>query len=190
MFANGSDTESGKPGNFVFPQPGRAAGWSDEVDARSTCFADVGVESGGTRIATAMLDPGYPIGVTVDLHELGDAVLTLAGCNSTARIPIDGRNLAAPTAAAHIDSAANMIEVVWEAPNAVTAQVFFWSGTYAELRHVVDRDSVQMFPPLPGVDVFAGIRVEALQPVIPVATDFGVVRVWRGASATASIDRT
>ena len=174
VFANGSDFMCTT--DEVFPQPAGSAIWGDEISCHDSCVSRLAV---GSISTTPMFRAPYHL--DVDVTAQPDAVLEIEGCHGSARIPIGALGSPQPTASAARDAVATTVHVSWSAPHARTAVLWFEFAFWTEVRHVTDPDYV-FVPAFAGAQDATGVLVETLGGVIPVATDFGVVRVWPGES--------
>jgi len=168
IFVDGSDQ--------TFPQVGGIGYWGDDEIRRFATDLEVGGSS-------------YPLWSDV----IGrNAVLVLQGQGCSARIPLGSRIPPQPRAPiAIMDLAASTISLTWDAsPQAETTVLGFFNGWGGELWHVVGNAFTfapsTMVDPIP-VSSYRTVSVWTFATLDIVATDYGVVRVWTGDQAYATL---
>jgi hypothetical protein len=176
LFANGSDVRPCMA--WRFPQAGQSAGWSDENDCSQSCLSTAEVFAAGNSIALMRTGIDLVAAMTEVTNE-SDAELVLEGCGGSARIPIGGISPLTAHATATADVTGRVITVGWWADtDASSAMIIYSASLWSAVHHVAVHDDVFTLPTTNSPDVW--IDVWAFAPVIPIATDYGVVRVWHG----------
>ncbi len=187
VFANGTDGGS----QFLFPQVGQSTVWGD-ADTLTSCLTEVAVEAGGNSTPAVK---GYTDGffAMVDVTAAPDAVLAITGCGGAARIAIGGLGAPRPSVVATADPTTNTIAVAWTThTRARTALLTFDTPAWAQLVHVA-ATSYTFVPttfappnPLP-VDEFHFVSVHTFDTMSFVETPYGIVKIWPGDAASATI---
>lgn len=175
VHTHGTDLANGCfGGSLDFPQPGHAGAWQDTVDCPTGASSKSCLQAPSLEIA------GQPAPMTAD--PVGkDAVLVLSGCGGGARIPLAGTPPTQAMVTATEDTTARTISVSWsDDATAKTALFAIGDSLYFDLEHVVAHDFVFSLPSGVSTAAYQWIDAWALAAVVPVQTDYGVVRLWTG----------
>ena len=183
IYTNGTDGTSG-PGSErdVLPTVETCIEDGDVISATSSCLTDLTVFDGGVQVAHGT--PSQPQKLLdVDLTNLTAPVLVLDGCGGEATIPLDVPPPAPQSLAVASDT--DSITAMWGGPNAVV--LTFGGGVVAQrCRTQTSPYVLAVSPPGPPADGFLFVDAQALDGPTTVDTELGTVRVWSGATTTAS----
>lgn len=159
----------------------------------NTSVGDIGCETcldhlaiGDAALDISLSAGPLPFVLNVDVRQQPDAVLEIEGCGGAAKIPIGGLTIPTPSASARwLDPENGLVEVAWSGDHAETALLWFFFGLWDDVEQVATNRFV-FAPPFPAVPM-PFVQVETLGPEVPVATPFGIVRVWAGATTFAAL---
>jgi len=179
VYTSASDTDCKRP-EQVFPQPGQASVWGDTSCASYSCLDHLVLE---TPTGRELVSPGTrePNGFATDVTDTADAILEIEGCYGFARIPLGALSPPHPTVMASVTADGHRMDVSWSGtPAARTALAWFSFGLWMDLQHVT---STQFeFTPSFSADAqyATGVRIETFAGVEPIATPYGIARLWVG----------
>jgi hypothetical protein len=167
-------------GNSKLPQPGQSTTWGDAGCTSCIERVSVGEVSWSATYANGI----GAIDLKVDVTD--DAVLDIEGCGGSAHIPIGGLPMPVPSANARWVEPVPDVTVAWSGgQHGRTAVLWFSFGLWIDIEHVAVDEFTFVAPDGAMPEPF--VRVDVLGSMLPIATDFGIVRLWPGETTFAQL---